>query len=155
MLRRVVLVGLAVLAVAFAAWRVEAGDGKPTVDDRVAALESKIALLEAKVAILEARLAPPVAAPDPDASRKATEAPRAVKVTLDLKEMPLRSAVQAIAETTKIDVVVAPDVGDDPITVAVRDASLTDVLTMLGTAAHFEWTVTGYNLVRITGATAK
>ena len=154
MRRRFILAGLAVVAVAFAAWRVEAGDGKPTVEDRLTSLEAKIANLEAKVAALTPPVAP-VAIDAPEANRKGADWLRDVRVTLDLKEVSLRTAIQMIADAAKVNVIVAPGVGREPVSLRVEDRDLTEVLTVLGSQAHFEWTDVGNHVLRITEAAAK
>lgn len=166
MSRTPILSGLAVLAVAVVAWRVEAGDGKPTAEDRLAALEARMANVEARLAAIAAA-AGPVApkglavlpATTPESSRKALDALRAVRLSVDIQQRPLLEVLRTVAEMTMTNLIVSPSVtkrsGDLQVSLKVENSDMVEVLTLLGSDGRFAWTALDYGVVRITDPDAK
>jgi hypothetical protein len=75
---------------------------------------------------------------DPTARAEAPAPPRA-KVTLDLKDVPLRQALQKLFKDTKLQVSVNADVPDKPVVVKIRDVDFETALRIVTRVGDAEY----------------
>ena len=75
-------------------------------------------------------------------------------LTLSFRDVPLRKALQTLAEKGSLNLIVSPDVPDVPVSGDFRDQDVETILSKLG-QGRFVWAVTEFGMVRITGASSK
>lgn len=94
------------------------------------------------------------AQPPPAPSPGSVETLKAVRLTLAMKDAPLRKVLQALAEQGRLSLFVSPDVADVPVSIDVQDQDVPTVLTALG-EGRFVWAVEDYGVIRIGGLPPK
>jgi type II secretory pathway component HofQ len=73
------------------------------------------------------------------AARPEAAAPPAAKVTLDLKDVPLRQALQKLFQDTKLQLSVNADVPDKPVVVKIRDVDFETALRIVTRVGDAEY----------------
>jgi|GEM_PF-7008786 len=98
--------------------------------------------------------AAPSAGPPTVSEPRVVEAWKTVRLTLSMKDVPLRRVLKAVAEQGSLSLFVSPDVADGPVSIDVADQDVPTVLTALG-QGRFVWEVEDHGVIRIQGLPAK